>query len=286
MKDLSLPHSSLEHQYAKSTAATALGTKKNADHGYAKSSTASSTKKTKKLEVLDPKQRKLSFTKVPPLHKTDVTYISSDSDEPLSAIKSVESITLGAKLEKINDHAVNGLEKKLGSKSPVKKLSPGLKTEILVLPSSNLPVDEDKKKLVLSPKAKKVPTLIQAPGFSRKANKKRESTNEDQKNVKKKLSNCKKHGSVGNEPSSSKKLQTPGAGRKLKKGFITLSSDSDSDLDIPLSKLKTSPKSSDKKQQMKSVKSKKKLSMTERSPKVKISHSKSPKIKDKVRKIC
>ena len=280
MKDILLSDNSAEHQYARSSSSTPLVAKKTSDHGYAKS-TASSTKKLKKLGVTDPKQRKLSFAKVPSFHK--VTYVSSDSDEPLSSMKSTENSTLGGKSEK-GSHPVNGLEQKVAIKIPVKKVSTSLPTEVSVLPPTNLSTLMDGRNL--SPKAKKVPTLIKSPGFSKKAGKTKEIILEDQKEKKKKLSNGKKLISLKDGPSSLKKKQSPDSGRKQKKELISLSSDSDSDLDVPLSKLKASPKSNSKQQQVKNSKSKKSLSMTERSPKVKISHSKSPKSKDKVRIIC
>ena len=280
MKDLSLSHNRLEHHYAKSSS-TPLLAKKDSDHGYAKSSAHSSTKKVKKAEVIDPKQRKLSFAKVPSLHKVEVTYVSSDSDEPLSSIKSVEANSLGRASDKSSNHSVNGLKDKVTSKSPVKDLPPG---DVAVLPS-NLQKDGDSKKIGLWPRPKKTPTLIQSPGFSRKNSIKKGvlmDGDKEEKKKKKKVSSGKKLSLVKKESPSTKKRLTPDSGKKHKKGLIPLPSDSDSDLDVPLSKLKTSPKSDTKKYPVKPLKSKRSLSMSERSPKVKISHSKSPKIKEKV----
>ena len=280
MKDLSSPQSNLEHQYAKSTSLSL--TKKRSDHGYAKSSSSSSTKKNKKIDIVDPKQRKLSFAKVPSLHKVEATSLSSDSDEPLSSIKSNEDNTTASNFVKKSDHSMNGTAQKSPNKSPNKKLAPILPKEVEVLPLHS-PNNESKKRLGFFPKHEKAPAVIPSTGCQRITKQSEESSLKGQKHEKK-LVNTKKVKQIKNKSSPLKKKHTPGSGKKLKKEVMTLSTDSDSDLDVPLSKLKTSPKFKSKsKSPLKSLKSMKKMSLTERSPKVKISHSKSPKIKGKVR---
>lgn len=277
MKHVTVPLSITEPQYAKPNNSTALGAKKSFDHGYAQSS---SKKKSKKAEEVDSKQRKLSFAKVPSLH--EVSYVSSDSDEPLSSIRSSEDAA--ASLTKTTGHSINGMEVEPSSGSPVKKISSHSPKKFVALQANPSKIEE--KKIGLFPKQKKMPTLISSPGASKKSSPKKDFSPEsakckDQKSEKKKFANGKKVTPVKKKSPMVKKGST-GSGKKPKKALVTLSSDSDSDLDLPLSKLKTLPKLSKKLKISKSMNS---ISATERSPKVKISHAKSPKMKDKVKSL-
>eukprot|EP00794_Sanderia_malayensis_P016840 gene16840-18539_t len=184
-----------------------------------------SISKKKKSPIEDPKQRKLSFAKCPPVSKKDQEMVissDSDSDEPLSVIKKT-----------LNSPSV---EKNIISK----KNSPSAK---------KLTSSKDKQSLSPSKKGKEKNELSQI----KKSTPKSQIVNGKTKDV------------------------------------MQVLSDSDSELDIPLSKLKDSPnfkiKTPSKKpiftDRSNSAKVLKSLATSDRSPKVKISCAKSPKIKNK-----
>ena len=262
MKDLTLPPSKVES--------------KPPDHGYAKSASIS-TKKAKKHEVVvDPKQRRLPFAKVPASQTSVTTYVSSDSDEPLASITAAEGNSVSSM--KKSAHSVNGVEHK---HSPLKQLDKCSKDKVEVVPSKSLE-DKAKERKVSSPKFTKSPSLIPSPDISKKSSQAQnplsiKAGEKKEKAKLKKLSN----GNKVKKSTQSKKKEPNRSNKKMKKVVVALSTDSDSDLDVPLSQLKASPKQK-KKPKIKNVKSVNSTAMSERSPKVKISHAKSPKSKDKV----
>lgn len=261
MKDLTLPPSKVES--------------KPPDHGYAKSASIS-TKKAKKHEVVvDPKQRRLPFAKVPASQTSVTTYVSSDSDEPLASITAAEGNSVSSM--KKSAHSVNGVEHK---HSPLKQLDKCSKDKVEVVPSKSLE-DKAKERKVSSPKFTKSPSLIPSPDISKKSSQAQnplsiKAGEKKEKAKLKKLSN----GNKVKKSTQSKKKEPNRSNKKMKKVVVALSTDSDSDLDVPLSQLKASPKQK-KKPKIKNVKSVNSTAMSERSPKVKISHAKSPKSKDK-----
>lgn len=283
-----------EHSYAKASSSASNVVKKNQDHGYAKSSSLS-LKKHKKHQIIDPKQRKLSFSKLPAKPKIQEVTLSSssDSDEPLSSVKnSNDSSSPVGKMKLLT----------FTKKSPIKPTLIAKK----VVEGQNDVSFKNKAKDGTSPKVHKKKKREKSPSSKGKEKKK------EGKTKLKILSSSKAKGD--SSPKKAKKLKSPkkksstkenktnGVLSSSKKVKIDLSSDSDSDLDIPLSQLKNSPKfkNSPKIKVTPKLSSKhglslhkkggssasamalKVLSQVQRSPKVKISTVKSPKLKLKV----
>ena len=289
MKDTTLVEQKPEHSYAKASSSASNVIKKNQDHGYAKSSSLS-LKKHKKHEIIDPKQRKLSFSKLPAKPKVQEVTLSSssDSDEPLSSVKNNnDSSSPVGKMKLLTFTKRSPPKPTLVSKKTAEGQSK--KTLHNKLKDGVSPKVSKKKKVGKSPsskgkeKSKEGKTKLKVSSASK-------VKGDSALKKAKKLKSPKK--------SSTKKSKTNGALSGSKKIKIDLSSDSDSDLDIPLSQLKNSPKfknspkikltpklssehgSSPHKKggPSASAMALKVLSQTERSPKVKISTVKSPKL--------
>ena len=288
MKDTILVEQKPEHSYAKASSSASTFIKKNQDHGYAKSSSLS-LKKHKKHEVIDPKQRKLSFSKLPAKPKIQEVTLSSssDSDEPLSSVKNNnDSRSPVGKMKLLT----------FTKKSPPK---PTLVAKNAVEGQSKKTLD-NKLKDGVSPKISKKKKVGKSPSSKGRQKKEGKTKLKVSSASKVKGDSALKKARKLKSPkkSSTKESKTNGALSGSKKIKIDLSSDSDSDLDIPLSQLKNSPKfkNSPKIKRTPKLSSEhgpsphkkggrsasamalKVLSQTERSPKVKISTVKSPKL--------
>ncbi|XP_065072272.1 tyrosine-protein kinase BAZ1B-like isoform X2 [Rhopilema esculentum] len=279
MKDISVPQTNPEHGCSKHSPSSSTFSKNSVDHGYAK---LSSSKKSKKLSIIDPKQRKLSFAKIPSIKHSEKIVIdssNSESDEPLALFKNGKSIDPTKKVTETDESSKNTI----GSVTETTR-NGSLDATLSKKVGGNI------EQLPASPKKSKKETI----GSEAFATHKNSSPS--------KMANCnskKKDSCAKMKPFKADGKRENGLKLSKKSAKINVPSDSDSDLDVPLSQLKNSPKfkksekakliapshlkkDHTKKKFSKSAEKLKKLSHCERSPKMKISHAKSPNMKNKV----